>query len=83
MVPPVPVPPIRTCVVAIPVRPPIISGSIIARAIVVTRIVAGSIIGRTWTHGNNNSCPRFADREKSSDENYNEHKEQLSHNCIR
>jgi hypothetical protein len=73
---PVPVAPIGTVVVPIPVRSPVISW-----AIVIARIVPGAIINGTRnTHGNMNCCFRFADRENSPDENHRENKEELSHN---
>jgi hypothetical protein len=80
--PPVPVAPIGTVVVPIPVRSPVISWSIVSWAIVIARIVPGAIINGTRnTHGNMNCCFRFADRENSPDENHRENKEELSHNC--
>jgi hypothetical protein len=82
--PPIPVPPVRTPVVPVPGRTPIISGSIIPWAVVITGSIPRAIIDRSRnTHGKSNSSPRFADREKSSDENDNENKKKLPHNCIR
>jgi hypothetical protein len=70
VIPPVPVPPVGTAVVPIPVRSPVMSWS----------IVSGTIIGRTGnTHENMNSCLRFADRKKSPDDNHRENKKKLSH----
>jgi hypothetical protein len=81
--PPVSVAPIGTPVVPIPVRSPIIAGSIIPRAVVIAGIVSGTNKGRPGnTDGNMNFCLRIANREKSSGENNSEHKEEFFHNCI-
>jgi hypothetical protein len=83
VMPPVPVPPIGTPIVPIPVRPPIISGSIVSRAVVIPGIVSGAIKdGAGNSHGDMNSCLRVVNREKSSDENDSQNKEELSHNSI-
>jgi hypothetical protein len=82
--PPVPVPPIGTPVVCIAVRAPIISWSVISRAIIIAWIIPGPIVNRARnSDGNMDSCLRFADREKSPEKNYDENKEKLSHNWIR
>jgi hypothetical protein len=81
VMPPVPVPPIGTPVVRIPVRSPIVSRSIISRPIVVAGIIPGTIIDRAGNaHRNVNFRLRFADREKSPDNDYHENKEEFSHN---
>jgi hypothetical protein len=82
--PPIPVPPVRSPVISIPVRPPIISGSIVPRAVIITGSIPRPVKDRARnTHGKSNSSPRFAHREKSSDENDNENQQELSHNSIR
>jgi hypothetical protein len=85
---PVPVPPIGTPVVPISRRSPIVPGSIISRAIIVTRIVSGAIKVRNRdrdrdTEGKGKTRLRFADRQKSPEEYRSENKEELSHKCFR
>jgi hypothetical protein len=80
--PPVPVAPIGTPVIPVSVRSPVISWSIVSWAIIITWIKAWTIIDRSGnTHGNMNSCLRFADPKKNPHENRCENKEKLSHSC--
>jgi hypothetical protein len=77
----VPVPPIRSPVITIPIRSPIISRSIVSRTVVVAGAISGAIIRRT-RHNHRNLRLRIAHRAKSSDQNDSENKEELSHNSV-
>jgi hypothetical protein len=80
---PITMAPVGMAVIGITVRSPVISRSIVAGAVPVTRIVARPIVD--WSgnaYGNENSRLRFAYREKATSKNYSEHKKQFSHNCI-
>jgi hypothetical protein len=68
VMPPVPMPPVGACVIPIAVRSPIIARSIISSAVIIARSVPG-------TYEHLNSCFRFADGKKSSEENDSENKE--------
>jgi hypothetical protein len=81
---PITVTPIGMTVIGIAVRPPVISGRVISRAVIIVRIVPRPIVD--WSgnaYGNENSGLRFAYREKASSKNYSDYKKQFSHISIR
>jgi hypothetical protein len=65
-------PPIGSSVIAVPVRSPIVSGSIIPWTVVVARTVSGAVIGGAGNDYGNMVCLCFTHRQKSPDKNNRE-----------
>jgi hypothetical protein len=78
VMPPVSVPPIRSAVVTISAGSPVVSRSIVPRAVIVAGSIAGAIVRRTRDNHRNLRLG-FAHCAESSGENNSQNKEELSH----